>query len=86
MIIKLQRKAEKAYLKLSPEIREKANMKFLLLDNNIHHPQLFTKKMQGFAERWEARIDYHYRFTFIVAEDTILILSIGMHDEGLGKK
>lgn len=86
MKIKLQRKAEKAYLKLSPAIREKANKKFLLLDQDIHHPQLFTKKMQGFIERWEARIDYHYRFTFTVEEDTIQILSIGMHDEGLGKK
>lgn len=27
-----------------------------------------------------------FRFTFIVAEEIIWILSIGMHDEGLGKK
>lgn len=86
MKIKLQRKAEKAYLKLSPSIKEKANKKFLLLDKDVHHPQLYTKKIHGFIERWEARIDYHYRFTFIIEKDTILILSIGMHDEGLGKK
>lgn len=86
MRIKLDRKAEKAYLKLSPVIREKANKKFTLLDKDVHHPQLFTKKMQGFTDRWEARIDYHYRFTFIVEEDTILILTIGMHDKGLVKK
>ena len=85
MNIKLNKKAEKGYIKLSPEIKNKANKKFLLLDIDIHHPQLYTKKMGG-SDRWEARIDYHYRFTFVVENNTILILSIGPHDEGLGKR
>lgn len=86
MRIRLQKRAEKSYLKLSPVIKEKANKKFLLLDKDINHPQLFSKKMKGFVNRWEVRIDYHYRFTFIVEKETIYILSVGMHDEGLGRK
>ncbi|MGI8419723.1 MAG: hypothetical protein ACR2LN_03700 [Candidatus Levyibacteriota bacterium] len=35
---------------------------------------------------FEARIDYHYRFTFSISAEEIIILSIGPHDEGLGKK
>lgn len=43
------------------------------------------KKMSG-KDIFEARIDVHYRFTFSIKEHTIIILSVGMHDEGLGKK
>lgn len=85
MKIKLSRKAEKDYKRLSHEIKAKTNKKLLLLDKDIHHPQLYTKKMKG-LERWEARIDYQYRFTFITDHNVIFILSIGPHDQGLGKK
>lgn len=57
----------------------------LLLIKDFQHPSLHLKKMSG-ENRYEARIDYHYRFTFIVEEQTIIILSVGPHDEGLGKK
>lgn len=86
MKFRLERKAEKAYIKLHPTIQKKTKQKFVLLDTDMHHPQLYTKKMTGHTDRWEARIDYHYRFTFRVENETIWILSIGMHDEGLGKK
>lgn len=85
MKIKLNNRAQKSYQKLNSIIKDKANRKFLLLDKDIHHPSLYSKKMQG-DNHWEARIDYHYRFTFVIEKETILILSIGMHDEGLGKK
>lgn len=85
MKIKLDKRAEKAYFKLPLHIQKKAKKKFLLLDEGISSKSLKAKKMAG-ADRYEARIDYHYRFTFIVDADVILILSIGMHDVGLGKK
>lgn len=85
MTIKLNKRAQKGYQKLNPTIKNKINKKFLLLDVDFHHPQLKSKKMKG-ANKWEVRIDYHYRFTFILEDKTILILSIGPHDEGLGKK
>ncbi len=51
----------------------------------LPNPQLYSKKMAGIP-RLEARIDYHYRFTFTIEGNYIWILSIGPHDEGLGKK
>lgn len=85
MKIKLDKRAEKAYLKLPLHIQKKAKKKFLLLDEGTGNKSLKAKKMSG-ANRYEVRIDYHYRFTFIVDTGVILILSIGMHDTGLGKK
>lgn len=40
----------------------------------------------GGLDRYEARIDIHYRFTYSIQEGSALILTIGPHDEGLGKK
>jgi len=34
---------------------------------------------------FEGRVDKKYRFTFIVDKEDIYILTVGMHDEGLGK-
>jgi hypothetical protein len=41
--------------------------------------------MEG-LDRYEARVDWHYRMTFAILQDHIYILTIGPHDEGLGKK
>lgn len=35
---------------------------------------------------YEARVDYHYRFRFVIQAEEIVIVTVGMHDEGLGKK
>jgi len=35
---------------------------------------------------FEARVDLQYRFTFLIENEIILLLTIGPHDEGLGKK
>lgn len=37
-------------------------------------------------DRWEARVDKSYRFTFDKENDTIILRTVGVHDEGLGKK
>jgi mRNA interferase RelE/StbE len=78
-------KADKSYQKLPSKIQKKTDKQFLYLLNNYRHPSLRTKKMNA-TNHFEARIDYHYRITFYVEEDTIFILSVGMHDEGLGRK
>lgn len=40
----------------------------------------------GGTPYYEGRIDYHYRFIFNIEKDTVNILIVGPHDEGLGKK
>lgn len=40
----------------------------------------------GVQNKFEGRVDRKYRFTFQVEGEEIYILTIGPHDEGLGKK
>ncbi|MCL5746960.1 MAG: hypothetical protein M1277_01615 [Patescibacteria group bacterium] len=86
MIINFSNKAKKLYKKLPLTIKKKADKQLKFIRVNPNHPSLNVKKMQGFENRWEARIDLHYRFTFEKHEDIITLRTIGPHDEGLGKK
>ena len=85
MILKFAKSAEKNYKKLSLNIQKKADKQFELLLTNYRHPSLRSRKM-GKGDVFEARIDRHYRFTFQILEEEIYILTVGPHDEGLGKK
>lgn len=85
MILRLSKKAESDYTKLPHPIQKKADKKFALLIMNYRYPSLRARKMSG-RESFEARIDLNYRFTFQIEGDVIYILTIGPHDEGLGKK
>lgn len=85
MVILFSKKAENNYKKLPLKIKLKADKQFLYLLKDYRHPSLRAKKMGG-RDIFEARIDIHYRFTFRVAEDEVYILTIGPHDEGLGRK
>lgn len=85
MILKVTKQAEKDYKKLSLTIQKKTDKQFAILITDYRHPSLRARKKSG-ENKYEARIDYHYRFTFVVEGEDIFILSIGMHDEGLGKK
>ena len=77
-------RAKRQYGKLPIRIQIKAEKQFLLLLKTYRHPSLRTKKMSTGV--FEGRIDYHYRFTFTVEGEIILLLTIAPHDEGLGKK
>lgn len=85
MRITFTNKAEKQFKKLPQTLKNKARKQFHFLLDNYHHPSLHTRKMSG-VPYFEARIDRQNRFTFTATEKDILILSIGPHDEGLGKK
>lgn len=78
--------AQKAYQKLPLVIQQKADRVFNLLLTSPAHPSLRLKKMKGSDDRWEVRIDYHYRFTCTKATHVWIIRTIGPHDAGLGKK
>jgi mRNA interferase RelE/StbE len=86
MKIAFSKPAEKSYKKLPKKIQIKTDkqLKFLLI--NKRHPSLRVKKLKGHDDLLEARIDYHYRFVFQEEKDKILIMFMGPHDEGLGKK
>ena len=75
----------KGYAKLAESIRKKTDRQITMLLQDMFYPSLNTKKMGG-ENIWEARVDKHYRLTFSKKEDTITLLTVGPHDEGLGKK
>ncbi len=78
-------KARKQIRSLSKQTLKKLEKQLSLLSENLRHPSLMSQKMGGY-NKWEARIDYHYRFTFVIDENHITLLTVGMHDSGLGKK
>ena len=71
--------------KLHVNIQNKFTKQLKLLVENYRHPSLRTKKMGG-TDLFEARLDLQYRFRFEVTEDSIILVTIGPHDTGLGKK
>ena len=65
--------------------KRKPQKSFKLLLGDYRHPSLKSRKMSG-RDVFEARIDHHYSFRFVIDDDDILIISAGIHDVGLGKK
>lgn len=78
-------RARKQLSKFPKNIQAKVNRQFHFLLVNYRHPSLRARKM-GSSKMFESRIDIHYRFTFQIEKNTIYVLTIGPHDEGLGKK
>ena len=78
-------KFKKAYDKLPQALKKKTKKAINFLKQDLFYPSLNTKKMRG-SDLWEARVDKHYRLTFSKGEDAITLLTVGPHDEGLGKK
>jgi len=80
---------KKAYYSLPQEIREKVAKAFRFFQEDIHHPSLGIKKIQGAKGIWEGRIDRDYRFTFHYEKnadtgETICVFrNIDSHDECL---
>jgi len=86
MNVILAEKLKSQLKKLPLSTQKKAYKQFLLLEQDLRHPSLRAKKVSGFKDVWEGRVDLFYRFLFLIDEDTITIFRIGPHDEGLGKK
>jgi len=83
MKIKAYKKFERSYRQLPENIKQKTDKQLSLLTNNFRHPSLHTKKIKGRESIWEVRIDYHYRLTFEIIEETIFLRVAGHHDEVL---
>ena len=73
------RQFQKLYLKLTEPIRKKVDRKLQVLADDYHHPNLSAKKMVNRTDIWEARVDYHYRITFKVMPDCIILMAVGTH-------
>lgn len=85
MIVRFDEKFKKRLDKLPEPIRKKVQKQISFLLTDFFHPSLNTKRMAG-ENRWEFRIDRHYRMTGEKIADDLVLRTLGPHDTGLGKK
>lgn len=78
-------KFKKQFRKLPQTLQHRFNSKLPILLSNPKHSGFHSRRMRG-VNQFEARLTEHYRFTYAVVENGIWLLTIGPHDEGLGKK
>jgi mRNA interferase RelE/StbE len=71
------------FRELPAAIQDLFQKKLGLFMQNIRHPSLRVKKLQGFENRWEASINMFYRFTFEIHKEHYLFRRIGPHDDVL---
>ena len=71
---------KKEFKKLPQNIQKSFYEKLSLLFQNMLHPSLRVKRIQGTKNRWEGSVTIKYRFTFELIEDTIIFRAIGTHD------
>ncbi len=71
---------KKDYKAQPQEIQNAFDKKLAIFLNNIYHPSLRVKRIQGTKDRWEGSITMKYRFTFEFSEDTLIFRTIGTHD------
>jgi hypothetical protein len=50
-----------------------------LLAKNLHHPSLHAKKYDKSMDLWQARVNYDWRFYFLIQKDTYVIVTIVPH-------
>jgi mRNA interferase RelE/StbE len=73
-------KFKKEYQTLPREIQNNFDKKLSLLLEDIFHPSLRAKRIQGTKNRWEASITMKYRFTFELHGNKAIFRTIGTHD------
>jgi len=71
---------KKGYNSLPGEIQKAFDHKFELLLQDLSHPSLRVKRIQGTRDRWEGSVTMKYHFTFQWDGTTLIFRKIGTHD------
>ena len=71
---------KKNYKNLPLNIQKAFNRKLELLLQDMSHPSLKVKRIQGTSDRWEGSETMKYRFTFQLQGTTLIFRTIGTHD------
>jgi mRNA-degrading endonuclease RelE of RelBE toxin-antitoxin system len=72
-------------LGLSLDEAERTRKALGFMSENLRHPGLQVKKVQGTDNIWEARAGLIIRITIEIKEDAIILRNVGRHDEALKK-
>lgn len=80
MKVRKLRRFQKDYDKLPDSIKEKVKKQLVFLMDNRSHPSLQIHKVQGTNGIIEGYIDYHYRITFQIGTDLLILRRVGTHE------
>ncbi len=80
MQIRLTNSFERDYRTLPTVLQKAVDQKLLLLLENFKSPSLQIKKMKGYTNVWEARVNRGSHFTFSIVGKAYLIRRVGPHD------
>ena len=83
MPIIITNRFKQAYRKLPPQIQKKVKKALRLLDENLHHPSLRVRKIQGVENIYEGRIDRKYRVSFQMEGNDVILRNVDNHDDCL---
>ena len=70
----------KYYRKIPEPVRLQTKKAIQLLEENPSHPSLGHKRMAGYEDIWELRVNINYRITYQKVGDTAILRKIGTHD------
>ena len=73
---------KKEYNDLPKEIQKAFDKKLQIFLQNMAHPSLRVKRIQGTRNRWEGSVTMKYRFTFQFSENTLVFRAIGTRNWG----
>ena len=79
-VYQFSKRFKKEYNSLPEEIQKAFDQKLRLLLQDMSHPSLRVKRIQGEKNRWEGSVTMKYRFTFQSSENTLIFRAIGTHD------
>jgi mRNA interferase RelE/StbE len=74
------RRFKKEYLSLPKDVQQAFDEKLQPFLQDMSHPSLRVKRIQGTKDRWEGSVTKRYRFTFQLSDQTVLFRAIGTHD------
>ncbi|MCD4720919.1 MAG: hypothetical protein K8S13_13825 [Desulfobacula sp.] len=71
---------KKAYTALPEKVKKTFDQKIQLFMQDMSHPSLRVKRIQGTKTQWEGSITMKYRFTFEYIDNKLIFRAIGTHD------
>ncbi len=79
MTIVVSKRFHREYRKLPLTVQKKVDRQLRRLAENIQHPSLKARKMEGASNIWEVRVDLQFRLTFQLDGELAQLRRVGTH-------
>ena len=74
----------RAHAALPAEDQQLVQKALHAMAEDLRHPSLHVKRLQGTQRIWEAHASRSLRLTFETERDALILRNVGRHDEALG--